>query len=274
MWSIAKGVLWLLDGFFSIIDKIWRFEFFNNEYVNKVFAGAIIVAGSWLALKIVVELIMNFIIKNEGRGSPLNTFRGMALAIVMMFLVPYLFNFGHDLSTRLTDDVIAISSLDNGTSAESQMSKAIIKSMVYEDEMESEDIDYLVNNWEDIDINSTYDDGLFTDYYNYSLNFFMLIVLSVVCVFLLFFVAIQMSRRVMEIALFKIIAPFCCTSLTNNGLAFETWFKSDMGLFLVTVVQFVSIGLMLNMFGTAFQENGVMVGLFLVIGSLLFIINT
>ena len=47
-----------------------------------------------------------------------------------------------------------------------------------------------------------------------------------------------------------------------------------MGLFLVTVVQFVSIGLMFQMFKTAFQVNGTTTGLFLVIGALLFIIGT
>lgn len=37
MWSIGKGILWLLDGFFDIIDKIWRYKFFDNEYVNKIY---------------------------------------------------------------------------------------------------------------------------------------------------------------------------------------------------------------------------------------------
>ena len=40
MWSIAKGILWLLDDFFDIINNIWRYQFFNNEYVNKIFDGA------------------------------------------------------------------------------------------------------------------------------------------------------------------------------------------------------------------------------------------
>ena len=83
-----------------------------------------------------------------------------------------------------------------------------------------------------------------------------------------------MAKRVMELALFKIIATFCASSLTNDGKAFSTWCKSTLGLFLVTVVQFVSIGLMFQMFSTAFQVNGTMTGLFLVIGSLLFIIGT
>ncbi len=275
MWAIGKGILYLLDGFFGIIDKIWRYQFFNNEYVNKIFGGAIIVACSWLMLKVTIELIMNFIVKNEGRGSPLTIYRGIVLAIVMMFLITPLFDFGHKISTALTDDVIAVSSLNTGSSAESTISKSIVRAMVYEDETKEEDITYLVENWKDVDINET--DGGFVgigDCYKYSLNFFMLIILSIVTVFLLFFVAIQISKRVMEIALYKIIGPFCCTSLTNNGRAFETWSKSTMGLFLVTVVQFVCIGLLLNMFGSAFKDTGTMTGIFLVVGALLFIIST
>lgn len=265
----------MLDGFFNIIDKIWRYKFFDNDYVNKIFGGAIIVAGSWLALKVIIELIMNFIVKNDGRGSPLTIYRGIVLAIVMMFLVAPLFDFGHKFSTALTDSVISVSGLNNGTSAETQISKAIVQSMVYTNETKPEHITYLVNNWKKVDINDT--EGGFAgvgDKYKYSLNFFMLIVLSIITIFLLFFVAIQMAKRVMEIALFKIIGPFCCTSLTNNGKSFETWCKSAMGLFLVTVVQFVSLGLLMNMFGTAFKDNGTLTGIFLIVGALLFIIST
>lgn len=275
VWAIGKGILYLLDGFFGIIDKIWRYQFFNNEYVNKIFGGAVIVACSWLMLKVIIELIMNFIVKNEGKGSPLTIYRGIVLAIVMMFLITPLFDFGHKVSTALTDDVIAVSSMSSGSSAESTISKSIVRAMVYEDETKEKDITYLVDHWKDVDINDT--EGGFAgigDCYKYSLNFFMLIILSIVTVFLLFFVAIQMAKRVMEIALYKIIGPFCCTSLTNNGRAFETWSKSAMGLFLVTVVQFVCIGLLLNMFGSAFKDTGTMTGIFLVIGALLFIIST
>ncbi len=275
MWAIGKGVLWLLDGFFDIIDKIWRFEFFNNEYVNKIFSGAIIIACSWLMLKVIIELIMKYIVKNDGRDSPLSIYRGIVLAIVIMFLITPLFNFGHNISTALTEDIISVSGLDEGSGAESKISKAIVRAMVYENETKEEHIDEVVDNWKDIDINAT-EGGVagFGDSYKYSLNFFMLIILGIVTIFLLFFVAIQMAKRVMELALFKIIGPFCCTSLTNNGRAFETWTKSSMGLFLVTAVQFVSIGLMLAMFGSAFKGNGNMTGVFLVIGALLFIIGT
>lgn len=275
MWNIGKGIMWLLDGFFGIIDKIWRYQFFNNDYVNKIFGGAIIVASSWLVVKVVIELIMNFIVKNDGKGSPLMVYRGIVLAIVMMFLITPLFDFGHNVSTALTDDVIKVSGLNTGSSAESSISKSIVRAMVYENETKEEDINYLVNNWKSVGINDT--EGGFAgvgDCYKYSLNFFMLIVLAIVTIFLLFFVAIQMAKRVMEIALFKIIGPFCCTSLTNNGRAFETWAKSTMGLFLITVVQFVSIGLLLTMFGSAFKDNGNLTGVFLVIGALLFIIST
>lgn len=276
MWSIGKGILWLLDGFFDIIDKIWRYKFFDNEYVNKIFSGAIIVACSWLALKVIIELIMNYIVKDEERSSPLSVYRGIVLAIVMMFLITPLFQFGHNISTALTDSVIQVSGMSSSSSAEGTISKAIIRSMVYEDQMDQDDIEYLVNNWKTIDINDT--TGGFAgigDVYVYSLNFFMLVVLSMVTVFLLFFVAIQMAKRVMEIALYKIIAPFCCTGLTNrSSKSFETWCKSTMGVFLITVVQFVCIGLLLNMFGNAFTDNGLMTGIFLIIGALLFIIST
>ena len=73
----------------------------------------------------------------------------------------------------------------------------------------------------------------------------------------------------------KIVGPFCCTSLTNNqSKAFETWTKSTMGYFLITIVQFICIGLLLNMFGSAIKDNGTLTGIFLIIGALLFIIST
>lgn len=218
---------------------------------------------------------MNFIVKNDGQGSPLTIYRGIVIAIVMMFLITPLFDFGHNISTALTDDVISVSGLNSGSSAESKISNSIVRSMIYTEETEPDNINYLVAHWKDVNINDT-DGGVvgIGDTYKYSVNFFMLIVLATVTIFLLFFVAIQMAKRVMEIALFKIIGPFCCTSLTNNGKTFETWCKSTMGLFLITVVQFVCIGLLLTMFGTAFQDTGIMTGIFLVIGALLFIIST
>jgi len=276
MWNIAKGVLWLLDGFFDIIDKIWRYRFFDNEYVNKIFGGAVIVACSWLILKVIIELVMKYIVKGDDRSSPLLIYKGIVLAIVMMFLVTPLFQFGHNISTELTDAVIEVSGMNEDADSEKTISKAIIRAMVYENEMESDKIDYLTSNWKTIDINET--SGGFAglgDCYVYSLNFFMLIVLSIVTIFLLFFVAIQMAKRVMEIALYKILAPFCCTGLTNEGSkSFEIWCKSTMGVFLITVVQFICIGLLLNLFGSAFTDNGNLTGIFLVIGALLFIIST
>lgn len=233
-------------------------------------------ACSWLALKVVIELIMSYIVKNEGRSSPLSIYRGIVIAIVMMFLITPLFQFGHNFSTKLTDSVISVSGMNKSTSAEGTISRALIRAMIYEKEMEDEDKIYLIANWKNIDINDTRGGFIgFGDVYRYSLNFFMLIVLAVVTIFLLFFVAIQMAKRVMEIALFKIIGPFCCTSLTSNqSKSFETWTKSTMGLFLITVVQFVSIGLLLNMFGSAIKDNGTLTGIFLIIGALLFIIST
>ena len=277
MWNISKGVLWLLDGFFEIIDSIWRYKFFENEYVDKIFGGAIIVAATWLILKVVIELIMNHIIKNEGKGNPLTIYRGVVLAIVIMFLITPLFDFGHKVSTELTDVVITVSGMNGDQNkSEGTISKALIRAMIYEDEMDSDDIDTLVKDWKKISITESEGGALgIGDVYVYSLNFFMLIILSVVTIFLLFFVAIQMAKRVMEIALYKILGPFCATSLTSDGSkAFETWCKSTKGLFLITVVQFVSLGLLLNMFGSAIKDNGTMAGIFLIIGALLFIIST
>lgn len=276
MWSIGKGILWILDGFFGVINKIWKYEFFNNEYVNKIFSGALIIAGSWLILKVLIELIMNFIVKNDGRSNPVSVYKGIVLAIVMMYLISPLFTFGHHFSTSLTNDIISVSGLSESQNAEAKISKAIIRSMVYTNETSEENIEYLVENWKKIDINDTDGGGLtiFKETYKYSLNFFMLIILAIVTVFLLFFVAIQMAKRVMDIALYKIIGPFCCTSLTSNGKAFEIWSKNTLSLFLITSVQFIGIGLMLAMFGSAFQDNGNLTGLFLVIGALLFVIST
>lgn len=277
MWSISKEILWLLDGIFDIIDKIWRFRFFDNEYVNKIFEGAIIVACSWLILKVVLELIMNYIVKGEERSSPLSVYKGVIIAIVMMFLIPPLFQFGHNVSTALTDSVISVSGMHSEADNEGTISKAIIRAVMYEDRMEADKIDYFVDNWKYVDnINAT--TGGFVgidDVYVYTPNFILLVVISTITVFLLVFVAIQLSKRVLEIALYKIIGPFCCTSLTSNkSKSFEIWIKSTMGVFLITVVQFVCIGLMLNVFGSAFDENGVMTGIFLIIGALLFVIST
>ena len=42
-----------------------------------------------------------------------------------------LFDFGHKFSTYLTDAVIKVSEIDSNSDAETTISKAIIKSMVY-----------------------------------------------------------------------------------------------------------------------------------------------
>ena len=264
----------LLDGFFDILDKIWRFKFFDNDYVDKVFQASIIVACSWLILKVVLELVMNHIVKNDGKGNPLTIYRGVVLAIVIMFLIPSLFTFGHKVSTKMTEAVISINAVENTSSTESKISNAIVSSMVHEKETKKEDAEYVAKHWKTVDINETERDDSGTEVYKYSLNLFMLIVLSIVVLFLFFFIAIQMSKRVIEIALYKILGPFCCTSLTSGSKAFQTWTKCTMGAFLVTVAQFVSIGLLFNLFGTAFEQSNILVGLFLIIGALLFIINT
>lgn len=275
-WNISKGILWALDGIFKTIDKVWRYQFFNNDFVNKVFSGALIVACSWLILKTIIELIMNYIIKSDDRSSPLSIYRGVVLAIVMMFLVDPLFNFGHNISTSLTNAVLQVSNYNDNSDAESSLSKSIIKSMVYSNEMESDKIDYLVNNYKTIDINETTGGVLgIGDVYVYSLNFFMLFILSILMIFMLFYVGIQMAQRVIELALYKIIAPFCCTSLTTNQAgSFNIWCKSSMGAFLITIVQFICIGLLLNLCGNAYNDTGLGASIFLILGALIFIITT
>ena len=249
-----------------------NFSFF--QYVDKVFQASIIVASSWLILKVVLELVMNHIVKNDGKGNPLTIYRGVVLAVVIMFLIPSLFTFGHNISTKMTEAVISINAVENTSSTESKISNAKVSSMVHKNETKDEDATYISEHWKTVDINETERDDSGTEVYKYSLNLFMLIVLSIVVLFLFFFIAIQMSKRVIEIALYKILGPFCCTSLTSGSKAFQTWAKCTMGAFLVTVAQFVSIGLLFNLFGTAFEQSNILVGLFLIIGALLFIINT
>ena len=262
----------MLDGFFDIINKIWKYKFFDNEYVDKIFSASIIVACAWLVIKVLLELILNHIVRSDNRESPLSVYRGIVLAIFMMFLITPLFQFGHQASTELTKSVIQISGISSEKDTESGISKMLVQSMSNDDEMKKDDKKYLINNWRSVDINDTTRKGL-TKYYKYSVNFFVLSLLSILVVFLLFFVAIQMSKRVLEIALYRILAPFCCISLlSSHSKSFSVWLKCTMGAFLVTSVQFVSIGLMINMIGDAINENGNLVGIFLIIGALLFII--
>ena len=242
--------------------------------MDKIFSGAIIIACAWLIIKILLELILNHIIKSDNRESPLSIYRGIVLTIAMMFLITPLFQFGYNASTELTNSVIKISGILSEDGTESGISKMLVQSMANNDEMMEDDKNNLINHWSEIDINATINLG-FDKYYRYSVNFFVLSLLSILVVFLLFFVAIQMARRVLEIALYRVLAPFCSISLlSNHSKSFSVWLKCTMGAFLVTSVQFVSIGLMINMVGTAINESGSLVGIFLIIGALLFIINT
>lgn len=217
---------------------------------------------------------MNHIVKNEEKSNPFSIYRGAVLSIVIMFLIPFLFQFGHNISTNLTKAVVSVSASEENVNT--TISSALIQSMANDDEMTKKDKAYLVKNWKKVDINDT--SGGFVgigDAYKYSLNFFMLLVLSILTIFLFFFIAVQMAKRVMEIALFKIIGPFCSTSLTNNrSQTFETWAKHTMGLFLITAVQFVGIGLLLNMFGSSMDGRSLLTSIFLIIGALLFVIST
>ena len=55
LWLITKGCLILVDGFFSILDEVWRFDFFSSEYVGTMLTRAIIVASTFLGVKVMLE---------------------------------------------------------------------------------------------------------------------------------------------------------------------------------------------------------------------------
>ena len=84
-----------------------------------------------------------------------------------------------------------------------------------------------------------------------------------------------MTKRSIELALYKIISPFVSSTLTNDqSKVFSTWFRSTMGIFLITIVQFISLGLVINILNTSnFNENN-LVAVFFTFGSLLFIVGT
>lgn len=278
LWMIAKGCLLLLDGMFNIINEVWRFKFFNNEYVDKIFGGAIILACTWICLKVMIEFVVNHIINKSDNNNPLNVFKGIVLAIVVMFLITPLFDVGQRFSVGLTDAVIKTTGLNEKTeSVESSMSVAIINSMASIDSMHNEDLEQFLENWKTEDINKTTGGILGVgDVYVYEFNLFMMIVISILTLFLMIFVGIQMAKRVVELALYKIISPMVATSLTNSkSRAFDTWLKGVISLFLVTSVQFICLGLLINSFSSIMSEtNNVLTGLLFLVGSLLFVITS
>jgi len=278
LWMLAKGCLLLLDGMFSIINEVWRFKFFDNEYVNTIFGGAVILACSWICLKVMLEFVLNHIINKNDNNHPLAIFKGIVLAIIVMFLVTPLFDMGQKFSVGLTDAVIKTTGMSNQTSnVESSISRAIVISMANKDAMEDVDLEVFVNNWKTEDINKTTGGILgIGEVYVYDFNLFMMIVISILTLFLLVFVGIQMAKRVVELALYKIISPMVATSLTNNrSKAFDTWLKGAMSLFLVTAVQFICLGLLINSFSSIMEEtDNVLTGLLFLIGSLLFVITS
>ena len=249
-WFLAKGALTLLDGIFLIIDDIWKFKFFDNPYVNKIYSSAIIVACTWLILKVILELIMRYFVDQEDNSSPTKVFKGVIFAIVMMFLIPPLFNWGYDLSSRMTQYVVSVSSNNTGSavSIESSMSSMILTAFADDDKMEEKDKKYFIEHWWTVDYNDVVDDGLFNSgKYKYSFSTFTIFLVGLVVSVLLFFIGIQVAKRIIELALYKAIAPFVCTSLVSNkSHSFEVWCKGVMGTFLVTTVQYLCIGILFN----------------------------
>ena len=276
-WFLAKGVLLLLDGMFLIIDDIWKFKFFDNTYVNKIYSSAIIVACTWLILKVILELIMRYFVDQDDNSSPTRVFKGIIFCVVMMFLIPPIFNWGYDLSSKMTQYVVSVSSNNtaSATSFESSMSSMILNAFADDDKMKEEHKKYFIENWFTADYNEVEDDGLFdSGVYKYSFSTFPIFLVGLVVVVLLFFIGIQVAKRIIELALYKAIAPFVCTSLVSNkSHAFEVWCKGVMGTFLVTTVQYLCIGILFNVFGQVSSgTNYVMSVILIVIGALLFII--
>ena len=278
-WFLAKGALILLDGIFLIINDIWKFKFFDNAYVNKIYQAAIIVACTWLILKVIIELIMKYFINQDDNSSPTRVFKGIIFSIVMMFLIPPLFNWGYDLSSKMTQYVISASSSaeTSPTSFEASMSSMILTAFADDNKMDEEDKKYFIENWFTADYNEVMNDGLLdAGEYKYSFSTFPIFLTGLVVVVLLFFIGIQVAKRVIELALYKAIAPFVCTSLVSNrSHAFEVWSKGVMGTFLVTAVQYLCIGILFNVFGSVAKDTSyAMTVILIIIGGLLFIISS
>lgn len=278
-WLLAKGILFLLDGIFLIIDDIWKFKFFDNPYVNKIYSSAIIVACTWLVLKVIIDLIMRYFVDQEDNSSPTKVFKGIVFAIMMMFLIPPVFNWGYDLSSNMTQYVVSESSnnAESPTTIESSMSSMILTAFADNDKMEEDDKDYFIENWASVDYNEVTEDGLFNSgKYIYSFNTFTIFLVGLVVVVLMFFIGIQVAKRIIELALYKSIAPFVCTSLVSNkSNAFGVWLKGVIGTFIVTTVQYLCIGILFNVYGqVADNTTYTMSAILIIIGALLFIISS
>ena len=278
-WWLTKGVLFLLDGMFAVIDDIWRFKFFDNPYVNKIYSATIIVACTWIILKVLLEIVMHYFVNQDDNSSPTRVFKGIIISIVLMFLVPPLFNWGYDLSSKMTQYVVAASSSTGttGESIETSMASMILTAFADNDKMYENDKQYFIKNWKTVDYNEVVDDGLFdSGKYKYSFSTFTIMLVGLVVVVLLVFIGIQVAKRVIELALYKAIAPFVCTSMVSNrSRAFEVWAKGVMGAFLVTTVQYLCIGILFNVFGQVSSGTSYAVSVvIIVIGALLFIISS
>lgn len=278
-WFLAKGILILLDGMFLIINDIWKFKFFDNAYVNKIYSAAIIIACTWLILKVIIEIIMNYFINQDDSTSPTRVVKGIILSITMMFLIPPVFNWGHDVSSKLTQYVISASTsaTTSPSSFEASMSSMILNAFADDSKMDTKDKKYFMENWFSADYNAVMNKGLLdSGEYKYSFHTFPIFIVGLVVVVLLFFIGIQVSKRIIELALYKAIAPFVCTSLVSpKSHTFEVWVKGVMGTFLVTAVQYLCIGILFNVFGSVVQGTSYAMSVILItIGSLLFIISS
>ena len=278
-WYLAKGILILLDGIFLIIDDIWKFKFFDNPYVNKIYSATIIVACTWLTLKVIIEIIMKYFINQDDNSSPTRVFKSIIFSIVMMFLIPTIFNWGYDISSKLTQYTISVSSNaeTSPVAFEATMSSMILTAFADNSKMEEGDKKYFIENWWSVDYNEVINDGLLdSGEYKYSFHTFSVFIVGFLVVILLMFVGIQVAKRVIELALYKAIAPFVCTSLiSNQSHTFEVWSKGVIGTFLVTTVQYLCIGILFNVFGSVVSGTSYAMSVILIIiGALLFIVSS
>ena len=278
LWLLTKGILLLLDGIFVTIQTIWNFKFFDNEYINRIYNVAIIVAVTWLVLKVILNFIMRFFVDEDTNISPFSSFKGVVIAIIVMFLVPFLFNWGYDLSSKMTQLVITTSSQAESSSqtAGATVTSMILNAFADDKKMTEENKKYFIENWWNVDYNEEESTGLIGSEYKYSFNTFAVFVVGLVVVVLLFFVGIQISKRIMELSLYKSIAPFVCTSLVNNkSPTFNYWVKGVLGAFLITTIQYLCMGIFFNVLGTMTDSthNAIAI-LLIIIGALFFVISS
>lgn len=83
---------------------------------------------------------MRYFVDQDDNSSPTRVFKGIVFCVVMMFLIPPIFNWGYDLSSKMTQYVVSVSSNNTAsvTSFESSMSSMILNAFADDDKMKEE----------------------------------------------------------------------------------------------------------------------------------------